>query len=413
MGNTRRKAWIALGLACLIGAAVAFYYYRKLTGPSHLPEHIPANAEAVLYINSKVAYKRFLAGEDTVVKFSKLRSNPYLASIENIRKTGIDLISDAAYVRYKGIGYAIMLLDNARQFQSTLGDMPEGLFGKTQQVQGFKKVVSLRDSFIIAWKRDKCVFIPKTKKQVSDAFISEILSVKEDQSFGMDNNYALVKKDDALIWFFSRRTDLHIATPSALKGYMNFDSSVNVFASNHIEGPYQPQAFSNYDVPLNFIHSDTGNSFVNKTLKAISLIYLTDYTRNLDSLPYNAYNKTFRMLGKTVVSNEMISYEYDDDFNKKKVVTVKTDTINSALMQFRALNRESRYFSNSHSNALVFSPQLPANTKLFARFNQELLNTLYPVAFKYEVQLQHTVVKGYDHFVLRVDCDDWEKLIGL
>jgi hypothetical protein len=411
--GTRRKVLAGLGAVCLVAAAAAFYYYRKFTGPSHLPEHIPNSAETVIYINAKVAYRRFFAEKDTAVKFRRFKSNPYLSSIENIRETGIDLLSDAAYVKHKGITYILVLLDDARQFQSTLGDMPDGLFGKVQEAKGFKKVISLRDSFIVAWKRDKCVFIPKTNKQVSDAYIGEILSVKEKESFGRDKQYALAKNDDALVWFFTRKTDLRIAEPSALKGYLNFDSSVTVFASTNLEETYSTETFSNHGVPLNFIHADTGNSFVNKTLKAISLIYLPDHTRNIDSVSFNAYSKTFSIIGKEGIRNEIISYEYDENFNKKTIVTVKTDTINAALMEFTGLNRERRYFSNSNSNALIFTPQLPASTKLFARFNQELLNTLYPVAFKYEVQLQHTFVKGYDHFLLRIDSDDWDKLLAL
>jgi hypothetical protein len=412
--NTKRTL-IAISLTCVLSAGLIFYYfYNKYYKASSLPEYIPAEAEAVVYINAKVVYEHFFKKKDSALQLRGLRSNPYFESVKDIRETGIDMLSDAACIQYKGIYYGLFVLDDVKQFEQTVQNVRKNLLGPIKEGNGFSKVAAVKDSFILAWNKQRLVFIPKSKKQADDAYIKEILEVSSGDNFSRRGTFDLVKKEDALIWFWAGKAEPGIISPSSLKGYVTWDTTIHVFATDDVSSPYSLDPMVLGNKHLNYVYSDTGNSFVNDGLKALTLAYLPGQLEQLKGIELSHYHKTFIRRGKQEIRNEIITYAYDDNFNKQKIVTVRVDTVDvAALYLYSPDGKPKKVITNGSDTSIMSGFQSARGVKLAASFNQDFLGALYPVPLKYHIRLLHEQEAGKNYFWLEVKPGEWQQLIGL
>jgi uncharacterized protein YneF (UPF0154 family) len=395
-----KKILLIVVVICLLaGVITGIYMYRKLHRPSQLPAHIPASAETVIYINFKSVYKHLIQYKDSAIKLRKFK-NPYLGSIKDPMATGLDFLSDAACVKYRHTWYFIAMLDDKEELRHTLEQTPAGLFEPVKQHEGFNSIWSGKDSFILAWNKHLLVALPKSGPQADETFIKDILEIREENSFSREKTLEQSAKKDALAWFYTSGIDLKISAPGPLKGYMAWDSSIHVIATDHISEPYHVTTTSVVPADENYIYTDTGNNFINKSLEALLLVYLPDEVEGIKKSNIDKYPKMFSLGGQKTIENTSITYVYDDNFTKQKIVTTTIDTIHSAYLQIFRPGSVNVIVSNDKENLRSMHDMPPSNVRLMAHFNEELLSPLYPFPATYHMDFIHTYNKGFNYYEL-------------
>jgi hypothetical protein len=413
--SVKRILLIIVALCLLAGGIIGFYIYRKLNKPSQLPSHIPASAETIIYVNFKSIYNRFIHHRDSATKLRKFK-NPYIQSIRDPLSTGIDFLSDAACVRYRHQWYMITMLDDESELTHTLEQMPDSLFDSIKKHKGFSSIRSKRDSFTLAWNKHLLVGFPKSVQKTDDAFIEEILAVNEENSFSREKTLGQSAKKDALAWFYTSGMDLKISTPSPLKGYVNWtsDNYLNVFATDHISATYPPSAAGMIPSDENYVYADTGNSFINKSLEALLLVYLPDQVEGIRKFNISKHPKMFCLGGQKTIENTSITYVYDDNFTKQKIVSTRIDTIRSARLHIFRPGSISVIVSNDRDTSRWMNDMPSPNIKLMAHFNQELLSPLYLFPpHTYDVRFIQTYDKGFNCYELYLKPGNLQQLLEL
>jgi hypothetical protein len=406
-----KKVLLISSISIVLAAGIlGIYVYYKLNRTSHLPEYIPAGAQMVVYLNSKALFKKFALGGDTSLKLEKLKDNLYIQSIGDMKEVGLDLFADAAFVQYKSQLYGLFIIDDVKKLETVIEKFPDTLISPIQEKGHYKTAFSTRDSFLLVWNRRLLVFIPKPNALVTDKFLDHILSISKAESFSTNKHFRLTKQDDAILWFYADRPELKISIDKPFKGYLQWDTSIHVYASENLSAPFQAHQTPMDQLPMNYVYADTGNHFVSKVIKSLVQIHLPMESAQLrDILPYK---KIFMLKGRRELRNEVIRYEYDDNFNKKKIVKVELDTVNAAGLYLSGL--DGRYNMTNISDTIDWAlHQKSASTVLDARFNQEILGPFNTLMLNFEVRIHVSVDNGLRTMRTDVKTGDLEKLSGL
>ena len=117
-------------------AGTVIYLYTKFNQSSTLAEHIPEQAREVVYINSKKLTELFFSGRLKPDSFSKQSyTNAYLNKIPDIKRTGINLLGDAAYIKYNNYQYILLSLSDVAQFEKTIAAIGNDLLSQTSDME--------------------------------------------------------------------------------------------------------------------------------------------------------------------------------------------------------------------------------------------------------------------------------------
>src|SRR5574343_653173 len=133
MRSKKTFIWI-ISLVILLSITGILYVYYLFNKSSHLPEHIPANANLVVYVNTQVLIKKSLGGDTDTGQLRALRealkNSPYFKGIKDPRDLGIDIFSGAAFVSAYNVMYGIMPLSDAEKFKQYFYQRPSVYSGQ-------------------------------------------------------------------------------------------------------------------------------------------------------------------------------------------------------------------------------------------------------------------------------------------
>lgn len=415
--SAKKIIFVSIAAVFVLMAATVIYLYTQFNQVSTLAEHIPERATTVVYINSKKMAELFFSGRiktDSVLDPST--SYVYLKRIPDIKRTGINLLGDAAYIQYQNYQYILVSLQDVKQFEQTLTAIGSNLLNQTTEMGTYKKTSSQKDSFTIAWTGTHMVFIPKKNPPLTHELLTEILTTKSIESFAKNTHFLTIKKEDALLWFYSPNISLKISKPSPIKGYLKYDTSIVIVGTDAIANPYElPVFYEPAKAPTNFIYADSGNYFINKNLKDLSTLFLQDEVEKIGLFNLNNYKKAFCLLGYRLLESKQITYQYDDNFNKTKIETVSIDSIQGASFILSSLKtNESIYLSNlvQFKSYSPFDLQaVPSNVKLIAHIDRAFLSSIYPTNFDYHAKLIHQKDKGNNVYKIELNVPTLKALI--
>lgn len=389
-------------------AGTVIYLYTKFNQSSILAEHIPMQANEVVYVNSKKLAELFFSGRLKPDSFSKQTySNPYLKRIPDLKRTGINLLADAAYIKYNSYQYVLVSLNDAPRFENTIKAMGNDLFDQALDMNSYKKILSKKDSFTIAWTSDRMVIIPKNNPLINGEFLNEILHIKTIHSFAKHSHFLNIKKEDALLWFYSQNIAFKISNPAPIKGYLNFDTSIVIIGTENIKNPYSlPLFYEVKNAPTNFIYADNANPFINKNLSELSTLFLPEESEKIKAINYNNYNKVLCLLGSRPIEDKQITYQYDENFNKTKIETLHIDTIQVATLMLNSLNKKENINISNDIQFKSYSPfnmqTVPKNVKLIAHINKDFMSNIFPTHFNYELKFIQQQDNGFNTYRLEL-----------
>ena len=406
--GVKRILLFTLGVIVLLLGITGVYLYNRLNSESRLPEHIPVDAEAVVYVNAKVLAKKFMLRPDTTVRISRLKKIPYFAHIKKLDETGIDLLSDAAIIQHKGVYYGLMVLDDAGHLEACIAGARAGLFGPVKK-NGEIMTVTAKDSFMLAWTDRLLAFIPKSKIPVTDNFIREIFSVEKEKSFSAGDKFTSCRRDAAALWFYARRLDLKIAPLAELKGYLEWDKDIDIALTENIAASY-PGKMASSTRSMNSIHADVVTADLAKLLQGLTVAYMPEQAEQLNRLDLVNARASFELGGLKEIKNESISYVYDENFNKQKIVKVTVDTVNAAVLAIAGRNMKETVITNAPGSPY----SVPSDgSGLQARFNQDMFRHVYPVPFPFEALIVQNRDKGWNEFMINIQVGSLGKLAEL
>ncbi len=301
------------------------------------------------------------------------------------------------------------MIEDVDKLETTLKDMQTGLFGPVTKQDGFNQIVSVRDSFMLAWNKTVLAGIPLMGKPVSSTYIHEILNIASGKnSFGKQKIFAQVRKTDALAWFYTKKINTQVLPRAVMKGYVNMDSSLRVYATDRLDMAYPDFQQQTHTGRKNMLIADTGKGPANPAFELACMLHLPEKAAEINELHFDQYQKTFSLDGTKYVKNEEVSYVYDDNFNKTKVVKTRIDTIYAAtLCLFDPLSKKSITISNdpgSSCQAIDFT----GKRKLSGHFNQDLLSGLSPLMFFYDVWFEQVADGRFNQYYVSVRKGRWE-----
>ncbi len=87
----KRVLWISASAVLLLAGAAWGYRYYLLHKPSLLKEHIPAEATAVVYVNTRVLWQQFSSDKTLNKKAAVWKRSEYLKHLQGLGEPGTAL----------------------------------------------------------------------------------------------------------------------------------------------------------------------------------------------------------------------------------------------------------------------------------------------------------------------------------
>jgi len=411
--NAKKYIILFIGILAVFLTAIFFYFYVQFNKESNLVSYIPKDAETVVYLNSKTMLKLFIKNRnDTSFKGFDTKYKDYFTNIKDPKNNGIDFLKDVVFIENKQQKYVLLLLKNEEIFRQNISNIPKNLLGEIEQKNGFKKVFSVRDSFTLCWSKNVCCFIPKQNEIMSDEMMESIFSLHEKENFSTQINYKNIQKPEALIWFYKKDANIKIDEIQNLKGYVNFQDSLTIHFTNHIENPYNDSTFQATSfMENNTIYSQNGNEFINKLFLDWTSILLPNDVKKIKESDLITYQKILQTKGKKVIENKSITYQYDDDFNKQKIEKITYDTINQVCFYAQKNDKtDSIKMSNSVLGNFDWN-KIPMETKFYLKINQEFLANIYPIHTSFDIEFICQNNNKYHDYRLIIKTKNFKKLM--
>lgn len=384
-----KRLLIVLLIILLLGAgAIWSYKYYLLNKTSHLLEHIPAEANTVIYLNTRALFMQMKDKDSMPLNKQFWKKSKYLQHIKSLQETGVDLLSDMALVHQHGFYYYQMLLKDSAVFETQIRNADKGLFHAIVDRKSFKSVFSSKDSFKIMWTDKTVVFIPKNEVSKCLVRVEDFLFVKSEKSFKENPICKKVQNDSVPIWFYSKNKLFQNYSLTQLKGYVLYGDTIQILASEDLSTEVKPINFKiDISDTINYLYSDTVCKPLNEYVRNLSVLHLSSESDVVAGIDFNRVLKAFVLSGTTIKERTSISYTYDDNFNSVKTIVVKKDTIQSALLQYQFMNTVSTISLSNSNNTIInnFAAFKSNNIQSYLSFNQDLFKGLIPEKMRFKV----------------------------
>ena len=397
---------IALSLCLLIGIALWSYRYYLLNKSSHLAEYIPADAQTIVYLNTRVIYQNLHKSGKGDLKW--MENNPYFKNIKNPLTIGIDFTSDAAYVELKNTHYVIVLISDLENFENTIKEIGPEVFTKTLKAKAYSSILSIKDSFQLAWSEKALAIIPK---QFANKDLENIF--KTDLNFQNTNEFKQVKDDCAAFWFYTKNSRLEPIKGKTIRGLGYFKNGIEIFASESIGNKLKKNipiisSDSNYSI----FSADKNETYINKYLSEISILLLGAADDNITMLNFNHADKTLLIGGNKRVEKKSISYAYDENFNKNQVIKSSYDTIRLATLSYKYSGQNNTFqISNANACDSFNVPKTPVEYSAYLNFNQSALAQYFPSALQYQVLYIHSQKSNNIEYYFKINSSNWKTIL--
>lgn len=404
------KYIVLILLAIAIGVAVYFYYLFNKS--NKLAESIPADPEVLIYINTRVAINQFLKQKtDTSFQKKAWKNSIYFKHINDPKELGIDAFSDAAFVVHGAYQYVLLPLSSADDFENCINNSVKGLYGSISDKGHYHQVSSISGGFEVVWNDKLAAIVKKDKKIKTDRY-NVVLEVAQKNSFAQSKSYQLCKSDNSLIWFYSSKNHLQDLPEIPMKGTIEYNNGIDIqmtaLQSSKIQNPEIKQYLN---IKGNVLYSaGEGNyKFDNELMKFLNL-NLNSKAKDVFTKDLKAEKKLLFFDGKKGIERRFITYEYDDNFNKKIIENKIIDSVMSCAFVYSYKNSK-HCVSNFDFNDSLILDKIPKNVKVYCSFDQELLNSLLPLKLKYKVRALRIVQSGIDLWSIRIEPGDLKTLL--
>jgi len=402
----KKAVLIALAACFLIGISLWSYRYYLLNKTSHLAGHIPADAQTIVYLNTRVIYKIFPKSGKGDLKF--LKNNPYFKNIKNPLTIGIDFTSDAAYVELENIRFFLVLIGDLENFENTLKAIGPEVFTQPLRGKAYSSVMSRNDSFQLVWNEKALAILPK---QFANKDLEKIF--KTDLNFQNTNEFRQVKDDSAAFWFYTKNSRLEPIKGKTLKGLGYFVNGLEIFASERISSKLKKNipiisSDSNYSI----FSADKNETYINKYLSEISILLLGAADDNITTLNFNRADKTLLIGGNKRVEKKSISYAYDENFNKNQVIKSSYETIRLATLSYKYSGQKNTFqISNANVCDSFNVPNTPVEYSAYLNFNQSALKQYFPSALQYQVLYIHSQRSNNIEYYFKINSSNWKTIL--
>lgn len=411
MKSKKTFLWI-ISIVSLLSITGILYVYYLFNKTSHLPEHIPANASLVVYVNTQVLIKNSLSkGPDTgqwrSLKLA-LQNSPYFKGIDDPRDLGIDVFSGVALVDVYNLMYALIPLNDAKKLadylarrQSEFPHLRKNF--DSDNILLFQMYSTSGNEVSIAFN-DKYVIIFQDKNDISDMIITSILNVKEKQSFKYSKQYELAHNDTAGIWFYADKK--YVKAKTDLKGRVYLGRSITIEGSDIASNSEFPRDVKDIVTPANTLYTaisgDTDNPLNNYIRRLGFLCGLGADDDNFELFDFKNHRNLLYMVGPKAISTKHIHYEYDDNFNKREVISLETDTIEACAMLYEG--RRKGYFKNFNEVDTNLMKQFDNSIGTYVTMDETIFKYIAPVPVKFKLKAWQRNIQsiGYYYFNLEI-----------
>lgn len=412
MRSKKTFLWI-ISIAILFSITGILYVYYLFHKTSHLPEHIPANASLVVYFNTQVLIKKSLGGDTDTSQMRILRealqNSPYFKGVKDPRDLGIDVFSGAALVNIDKLMYVLLPLKDAKkltdyfaQRQSVYPNLNKNYNG--DEVLQYQMYSTAGNEVSIAFN-DKYAVIFQNKNKVSDLVIQSILNVEEKQSFKNSKHYELAHNDSAGIWFYADK--YWVAAKTDIKGLLQFKNKrLTITASDITSSAAFPHDQKEIIAPANTFYTsisgETDNPLNNYIRRLGFLCGLGADDDNFELFDFKNHRNLLYMIGPKAVSTKHVHYEYDDNFNKREVISLETDTIEACAMLFEG--RRKGCFKNFDEVDTSLMQQFDSSIGTFVTMDESILKYIAPVKARFKLKAWQRNIQsvGYYYFELHI-----------
>lgn len=382
----KRIIFIISGVLLSAVITLILYWYYLLNKKSHLCDHIPAEANLIVYFNTRVIWQNVKDTGALNTGKTLLKQNPYLRNFRDLKSSGIDLLSDIALVEFANFHYFVALLNEPADFEKHIAESEPGLYRTIEKKGNLRLTTSLRDSFRLIWNDKQLVLIPKS--ELSKCFIGadKFMNVKSGESFSSNKSFKPAKNDTAAVWFYCRDKTLHDYRFENTAGIITLNNGIRIYAENNPDGTLsQMKDDIQFPDSINYLHADSGISIVNKLINELSVLHLGNADDGVAGIDYNRCEKTLVIGGMRKKVTRSYTYVYDDNFNKSMQVTVNVDSFQSAFLSYRypGMQKELNIY-NSH-DSMMYSRIETGKYLCLLSINQDIFKTLMPIKTKFRV----------------------------
>jgi hypothetical protein len=404
--SPKKAILILLSLCLLIGIVFWSYRYYLLNKTSHLAEHIPADAQTIVYLNTRVVYQNFPKSGQGDLNF--LKNNPYFKHIKNPLTVGIDFTSDAAYVELENTRYVLVLISDLENFENTIKTIGPDIFTQAVKSKAYSSVISRNDSFQLVWNEKALAIVPK---QFANKGLEQIF--KSELNFGSSNIFNQVKDDSAAFWFYAKKSSLEPIKGKTLKGIGYISKGLEIFASESLSSKITKdipliKSDSNYSI----FSADKNETYINKYLKDLCILLLGPSDDNIMTVDFDRADKSLLIGGNKRVENKSITYAYDENFNKTQVVKSSYDTIKMAKLSAMYFNqKEVTNFRNCNEIDSISWPIIPFDYSAYLNFNQLAMGQYLKSPLQYHVEFIHFKNNKNIDYYLKIKSSNWKTIL--
>jgi|GEM_PF-5057228 len=410
----KRVLWISASAVLLLAGAAWGYRYYLLHKPSLLKEHIPAEATAVVYVNTRVLWQQFSSDKTLNKKAALWKRSEYLKHIQGLGETGIDLGSDMALVEYQGFRYGLMLINDRSKLEQSIQNCKAGLFRAIEQEGDYHYVLSLKDSFKLIWTENTLVFLPASEIPKCNARWNKFMFVEAVQSFAQTKACLQSKNDTVPLWFYAVNQSFKGHRIPELKGcLMHHKNGLRLLAAESPEAKLEHTRYS-LQVPdsLTYLYADTAIAPLNKLLSDLTVLHLGSSSDEVTSLNYSRMRKTLLLGGMEQVDVKTMRYIYDDNFNRVMQIVVKKDSIRAASFAYNYTKDTASYtiYNNTRNSALLRYKHAPdVGTRL--SFDQNLFAGIIPAEVRFRADCMRLQKAAVNHWQFDLKSENWEALL--
>ncbi len=385
----KRIIFFLILIALLLISGGILYYFYQLNKNSKLYEYIPDDADVVIFINTQNLIKKQLFEKRDTGLFSQLKNKleelPYFKDVKSPDELGIDVFSGVALVESKHIKYCLLKLKDEDQFASYL-DKKKTLFKAIKSDKGNHLYITHDSLLYIGYNSDYLAIMLKEGKTNETDFFN-VLQVKLNKSFAQTSHFKICKNDTAFAWFYDNKKIL--SQRIAYNGIFEFQEGFTIKSCNLSSKLSNFPDKSDTSMHLgNVIYVGKEKLLHPKFYKQIErfsqFFDLSRYDDDYANLDFEKSKYLFLFAGTAINDKTTISYQYDENFNKKTVFKTIKDTFESCNLYIEKDERE-RFFTNNMMNASTKINWPNDSYVTFITLDEQVFKYIVPIPIKFKL----------------------------
>jgi hypothetical protein len=384
--SIRKIVKISLVLVLVTGLSIMAYIYYIFNRTNDLKASIPDDVNALIYINTRVLIKDALTQKrESFFKTKVYEKYPFLKEMD-FKNSGIDISGDLAVFEKDSIYFAIGKLSDEKQFETFIQPIiRQKYLGAATQINDLNRCSSQNKKLNLFWNENLFVFTFSNNVQIEHQTVAGIFNPKKPSKSSTPSNFELAKKDDAKIWFYLKMNPYLINQNKALKGYLQFDKTLTIHASDIEFRGNEAIDYQLKDAVIgNYFFVDSGLNIVNREFQTFCLLNMDQDAEQLEQNNLFKKRKQLTLAGTEIKEKEIITYEFDDNFDKVKVVSKIQDTINAYRLDWIE-NGITKTLSNSENINTAAIADIPNEIKTYLKIDQNLFEDFLPFALKFNL----------------------------